>query len=73
MKGKMKEVKETIRERHFKQFGLLSPEEQLAWALSHGHTLRSLLPKEERDWADRLRNGGKRTASPAGNDGAGRR
>ena len=68
----MNEVKETIRKRQFEQFGLLSPEEQLAWALSHGHALRSLLSKEERDWADRMRNGGKRIALPA-KDGAGRR
>lgn len=49
-----------IRKRHFEQFGRLTPEEQIGWALSSGHSLRALMPKEARAWADRLRNGGKK-------------
>lgn len=51
---------DNIRKRHFEQFGRLTPEKQIRWALSSGHSLRALMSKEARSWADRLRNGGKK-------------
>lgn len=49
------------RQDHFKQFIKLSAEEQLTWAISQGHALFSLLPKELRLTLKRLKTNGKKT------------
>ena len=49
-----------IRRAHFKQFMSLSAEEQLAWAISHGYEMLSLLPEDAKATLEKLRNGAKR-------------
>ena len=49
-----------IRHGHIQQFSKLGPLEQLRRVLNAGYLLRSLMSKEARNWADRIRNGAKK-------------
>lgn len=53
-----------IRKNHFKQFMSLPAEKQLAWAISHGYEMFSLLPKNIRLIIKQTRNEPKRSRIP---------
>lgn len=52
-----------IRVRHMKRFSILTADEQMKRALYSAYSLREMMSKEDRIWADKLRNGGKKNAS----------
>jgi hypothetical protein len=55
-----------LRRSHFRKFSGLPPLKQLKWALGMGYFLRSLMSENDKKWADRLRNGAKKTGFNSG-------
>ncbi|MBU4590708.1 MAG: hypothetical protein KKG01_07270 [Candidatus Omnitrophica bacterium] len=56
-----------IRRNHFERFSKLPPEERLMRALSAGHLLWRIMPKNSKKYAEGLRNGWKKYLSRSGN------
>lgn len=56
-----------IRKDHFAKFMSLAPEEQLTWAISHGHEMLSLLPEDTKLIIEEFRNGTKKNKPPIQN------